>query len=98
MNDPKFVRLFTDALRSRAPTCESSSRVSVGAGDQIEVVEKPDHDVSVRDVFRIYTRDRDECGRLIAVPQMSAAWKRWARDMLQRVQGGAKDAATPGCC
>ncbi len=97
MNDPKFVRLFTDSLRSGA-YMRIVVEGEVGAGDQIEVIEKPEHDVSIRDVFRIYTRDRDECGRLIAVPQMSAAWKRWARDMLQRVQGGAKDAATPGCC
>ncbi len=62
----------------------------VGAGDAIEVVSKPAHDLTVRDVFRIYTRDRGECGRLLEVPQMSDAWKRWARDMLGR---GASRAA-----
>jgi len=53
----------------------------------------------VRDVFRIYTKDRDECGRLIEVPQMSAAWKRWARDFLAKREGKAADGASePGCC
>ena len=51
-------------------------------------------------MFRIYTRDRGERDRLIDVPQMSDAWKRWARDMLGRdvLKGGAKKAGAPGCC
>ncbi len=97
MNDPKFIRRFTEALRPGA-YMRIVKEGDVGAGDAIEVVEKPDHDLSVRDVFRIYTRDRDECQRLLAVPRMSEAWKRWAEDMLQRKHGGARDAATPGCC
>jgi MOSC domain-containing protein YiiM len=61
-------------------------------------VGRPEHDLTVRDVFRIYTRDRDECARLLAVPQMSRAWKRWAEDTLQRGKGAAKKVAEPGCC
>jgi MOSC domain-containing protein YiiM len=96
MNDPMFIRRFTQALRPG-----SYLRIvvegAIEAGDEIRVVSKPDHDLSIRDVFRIYTRDRDECARLISVPQMSDAWKRWARDMLARAEG-AKDPAEPGCC
>ena len=97
MNDPTFVRRFTEAIRP-GPYMRIVSEGDVGAGDAIEVVSKPDHDLSVRDVFRIYTRDRQECGRLIEVPQMSDAWKRWAREMLERVQRGANEARAPGCC
>ena len=96
MNDPKFVRLFTQALRP-GPYLRIVVEGDVGAGDEIRLVSRPDHDLSIRDVFRIYTKDRDECRRLIEVPQMSAAWKRWARDMLARVEG-AKGASAPGCC
>jgi MOSC domain-containing protein YiiM len=96
MNDPTFIRRFTEALRPGA-YMRIVKEGDVAAGDTIEVVEKPEHDLSVRDVFRIYTRDRDETGRLIAVAQMSAAWRRWAEDMLQR-RGGSKDATGPGCC
>ena len=71
MNDPTFVRRFTEALRP-GPYMRIVSEGDVRAGDAIEVVSKPEHDLSVRDVFRIYTRDRQECGRLIEVPQMSA--------------------------
>ena len=48
------------------------------------MVNKPDHDLTIRDVFRIYTRDRDEIGRLVAIPQMSDSWKRWAEGLLQK--------------
>jgi MOSC domain-containing protein YiiM len=86
MNDPKFVGRFTEALRPGA-YMRIVSAGDVGAGDAIEVVSKPDHDLSVRDVFRIYTRDRDECARVLEVPQMSEAWKRWARDIRARATG-----------
>jgi len=95
MNDPKFVGRFTAALRPGA-YMRIVKEGDVGAGDAIEVISKPAHDLSVRDVFRIYTKDRDECARLLEVPQMSDAWKRWARDTLTRSKG--KEAATPGCC
>jgi MOSC domain-containing protein YiiM len=97
MNDPTFIRRFTEALRP-GTYMRIVREGDVGAGDAIEVVSKPEHDLSVRDVFRIYTRDRGEVGRLLDVPQMSEAWKRWAREVLPKVQGGAKDAAAPGCC
>jgi MOSC domain-containing protein YiiM len=70
----------------------------VGAGDEIHVVDRPDHDLTIRDVFRIYTRDRDQVERLLAVPRMSDSWKRWANDWLQKAKGRAADSAGPGCC
>ena len=85
MNDPKFIRRFTEALRPGS-YLRIVTEGDVGAGDEIRVVSRPDHDLSIRDVFRIYTRDRDECGRLIDVPQMSEPWKRWARDMLAKTE------------
>jgi MOSC domain-containing protein YiiM len=97
MNDPGFVRVFTEALRPGA-YMRIVREGDVGAGDAIEIVSRPGHGLTVRDVFRIYTRDRGESGRLLEVPQMSEAWKRWARETLQRSRGAAGDASTPGCC
>ena len=77
MNDPTFIRRFTEALRPGA-YLRIVKEGDVGAGDAIEVVSKPDHGLSVRDVFRIYTRDRGEVARLIEVPQLSDAWRHWA--------------------
>ena len=87
MNDDTFPRRFSKALRPG-----SYLRIvvegDVGAGDEIRVVERPDHGLTIRDVFRIYTRDRHEVARLLAIPQLSAAWKGWAEHLVQTARGG----------
>src|SRR6266498_3679663 len=57
MNDPRFPRRFTEALRPGA-YLRIIVEGSLSAGDEIRVVERPNHDLTIRDVFRIYTRDR----------------------------------------
>ena len=83
MNDNMFPRRFTEALRPG-----SYLRIvvegDVGAGDEIHVLERPKHGVTIRDVFRIYTRDRDEVAMLLTVRQLSDSWKRWAVNWLQK--------------
>jgi MOSC domain-containing protein YiiM len=96
MNDPRFPRRFSDALRP-GTYLRLVVEGEVGAGDEIRVVERPDHDLTVRDVFRIYMHDRHEAGRLLAIPQMSKDWRSWANDFLQR-KGRSADARAPGCC
>ena len=83
MNDKLFPRRFTEALRP-GTYLRIVVEGDLSAGDTIRVVEKPDHDLTIRDVFRIYTRDRDEVARIIEVPQMSESWKRWARNWLRK--------------
>ncbi|HXN41875.1 MAG TPA: MOSC domain-containing protein, partial [Myxococcaceae bacterium] len=77
MQDNAFPRHFGEALRPG-----SYLRIivegDIGAEDRIRIVERPDHDVTIRDVFRIYLRDRNEVERLLAVPQLSERWRRWA--------------------
>jgi len=97
MNDNQFPRRFTEALRP-GTYLRIIAEGELGAGDNIRVVGKPDADLTVRDVFRIYTRDRHEAGRLLTAPRISEAWKRWARDFLQKARERPTDAAAPGCC
>ncbi|MFL5240722.1 MAG: MOSC domain-containing protein [Gemmataceae bacterium] len=97
MNDKTFTRRFTEALRPGA-YLRLIVEGSVGAGDEIRVVEKPDHGLTIRDVFRIYTHDRDEVPRLLTVPRMSESWKRWAVDWLDKNKSRPADVAEPGCC
>jgi MOSC domain-containing protein YiiM len=96
MNDKTFPRRFTEELRAGA-YLRIVVEGEVGAGDEVRVVESPGHKLTVRDVFRIYTRDRDEADWLLAVPQMSEAWKRWASDWLQKTKSRPPEAAEPGC-
>ena len=95
MNDKMFPRQFTEALRPGS-YLRLIVEGSLGAGDDIRVVERPAYDLTIRDVFRIYTRDHDEIPRLLTAPQMSGSWKRWANDWLAR--SSSTEAPEPGCC
>jgi len=97
MNDKMFPRQFTGALRPGS-YFRLIAEGSVEAGDEIRVVERPAHDLTIRDVFRIYTRDRDEVQRLLTVPRMSESWRRWAVDWLQKSKSQPTEMAEPGCC
>lgn len=82
MNDPLFPRYFADAMRPGAYLRIVAEGV-LGEGDLIRVVAKPDHDVKVVDVFRIYFRERDRAVRLLNVPALPESWKMWAREQMQ---------------
>ncbi len=78
MGDPKFPKRFMEALRPGA-YLRILTEGEVGAGDGIEIVERPDHDLTIRDVLRIYAFDHDQVERLVAVTQLSESWQAWAR-------------------
>jgi hypothetical protein len=69
-----------------------------GVPAEIRVVDRPDHGLTIRDVFRIDTRDREEVPRLLTGPRMSESWKRWAADWLQKRKSQPTEASDPGCC
>ena len=96
MNDQGFVRRFTEALRP-GTYLRIIVEGAVGAGDEIRIIERPDHELTIRDIFRIYTRDREEIGRLLAVPRISESWRKWAENFLKKAQE-REASASPGCC
>jgi MOSC domain-containing protein YiiM len=96
MNDQLFPRRFTEASRP-GTYLRTIIEGDVGAGDAIRVVGRPDHDVTIRDIFRIYTRDREEVERLLTIPRLSESWREWAENFLKTAQGRA-DSVAPGCC
>ena len=97
MNHKMFPRQFTEALRPGS-YLRLIVEGTVGAGDEIRIVERPPQGLTVRDVFRIYTRDRDEVQRLVTVPRMSESWKKWAVNWLQKSKSKPSEVAEPGCC
>jgi MOSC domain-containing protein YiiM len=97
MSDKLFPHRFTEALRPGA-LLRILVEGDVGAGDEIQVLERPDHDLTVRDVLRIYAFDRQEVGRLLAIPGMSESWRRWAEQYLQETKGRAAGTTDPACC
>ena len=95
MGDKHFPRLFTKAGRP-GTYLRIIAEGDLGAGDEIRVISRPDHTLSIGDVFRIYSRDRHEAGRLLSVTQLSDGWREWA---LQHVESatGPIEKPTPGC-
>jgi MOSC domain-containing protein YiiM len=88
MNDALFPRRFTEAMRPGA-YLRIIAEGDLTATDEIRILEKPNHDLTIRDVFRIFTRDRHEVERLLAIPRMSESWKKWAEALLQKHSGSA---------
>ena len=104
-DDRHFGAIDEDPLPERPSTEPRYTRLSpekrlrlAVLGDEIRVVGRPNQGLSVRDVFRIYSRDRQEAGRLLAVPGMSESWKAWAQALLRRAGSGTMSAPDPGCC
>ncbi len=97
MEDKLFPRRFTQVGRP-GTYLRIVLEGEVGAGDDIRVVEQPDHDLTIGDVFRIYTRDQDDAERLLSVPQMSLDWQRWAERLLEKRTARRGDPTAPGCC
>ena len=97
MDDKTFPRKFTEAMRP-GPYLRIIQEGEIGAGDVIKVVDRPDHGLSIRDVFRIYTQDRAEFKRILEVDKMSDDGKKWANDQLQKTETRNAKQAEPGCC
>jgi len=87
MDDPRFPRRFAEALRPGA-YLRIVVEGDVGAGDEIHVLERPDHELTIRDVLRIYAFDRNDVERLVTVAQLSERWRGWARHLLERASHG----------
>jgi MOSC domain-containing protein YiiM len=97
MNDPRFVGVFTQALRPGA-YLRILEEGDIGAGDEIRVVEEPATDLTVRDVLRIYIADRQEAARLLGDVRISEAWRNWATGVLRKAGEPPAPPAAPGCC
>ena len=82
LEDKLFPRRFAQSGRPGA-YLRIVTEGDVGAGDEVRVIDRPDHAVTVGDIFRIFTRDRHDAARLLTVPQMSLGWRRWAEDRLK---------------
>lgn len=78
MGDPHFVKHFGEATRPGA-YLRILEEGAITSGDQIEIVHRPGHELTVADVSRIYLRDHDEAYRLLAAPEIASHWHDWAR-------------------
>jgi MOSC domain-containing protein YiiM len=81
--DPGFVRSFTRAERS-GTYLGIAREGELGAGDEIRVVDRPAHGVTIADIWRIYHHDRASAASLLAAPELSTGWREWAEGQVAR--------------
>ena len=97
MSDDQFPRRFTEAARP-GTYLRIAQEGDLGAGDEVRVISRPEHDLTIGDVFRIFARDRAEASRLLAVSQLSSAWRAWAEQLVEKRTERSVDPTAPGCC
>ena len=66
----------------------------IGAGDEIEPIEKNQDDVKVSDITRLYTREKHNVAllrRAIEVETLPESWRGYFRDRLEKLTGASSD-------
>jgi MOSC domain-containing protein YiiM len=65
----------------------------VGAGDQIELIEKSEHSVRVSDITRLYVRDKhntDLLRRAVEVEALPKSWRDYFQHQLEKLTDSSK--------
>ncbi len=78
-----FVRRFAKALRLGA-YMRVIEPGELAAGDPIEVVERPEHGVTIEILGRILFGDRSPAPQALERPALSAEWRDWSRSAPRR--------------
>jgi MOSC domain-containing protein YiiM len=78
MNDPEFPKRFAAAGRPGA-YLRVVREGDVGTGDQVRVVTRPTHDITVGEVADVYHHDHSRVDRLLMAPELTESWQVWAR-------------------
>jgi MOSC domain-containing protein YiiM len=76
-SDPSMPRRFARAGRPGA-YLGIVEEGEISPGDQVEIVERPDHAVTVALVAQVFLFDHDRAGELLAAPSLPASWRDWA--------------------
>lgn len=77
MNDMRFVKRFGHALRPGA-YLRIVEPGTVASGDAVDVLNRPAHGVTTRDVSRIFFFERERAPELLGVSELAATWHAWA--------------------
>ena len=83
MGERGWVRRFTERGRTGAYLAVVEPGV-VGAGDAVEVLDRPGHGITVPEVFRAFTGDDGEAERVLAAGILGEEDHRWLEQRLAR--------------
>jgi MOSC domain-containing protein YiiM len=77
--DPRMLKRFAAARRPGA-YLRIIEEGELAAGDAVEIVERPGHDLTIAAFAHAYLEDRAALTRLLEVPAVSEAWQGWVRE------------------
>ena len=75
---PTLIKEFTDARRS-GTYLRIIKEGEISAGDEIKVISKPDHKISVLDIFEAKAGAREKIQEIVKVSELSAKYLEWAK-------------------
>jgi MOSC domain-containing protein YiiM len=78
-SDPFLPRRFARAGRPGAYLAIIEPG-TVSAGDRVEIVDRPGHDVTVAHVAHVFLHDHDRRHELLAATALPADWRAWASE------------------
>jgi MOSC domain-containing protein YiiM len=83
MEDPKFIKRFSQAGRPGA-YFRIIEEGELEAGDEIEIVERPDHHVTIGLFATAYEHDRSLLPQLLDAPALPQEWRDWIEENAPR--------------
>jgi MOSC domain-containing protein YiiM len=81
MEDPRFVKRFAKARRPGSYLRVIEAGV-IAAGDDVAVIQRPEHGVTVRMVATAYLDDHSLAARILDAPELPEGWRSWAQGRL----------------
>ncbi|MBJ7348716.1 MAG: MOSC domain-containing protein [Thermoleophilaceae bacterium] len=83
MDDPGFLKQFAKALRPGA-YLRIVEAGELGAGDAVEIVERPGHEATIELFARAYLEDRQLIPQVLAAQALSDSWHDWFSEQLAK--------------
>ena len=77
---PTLIKDFTDARRSGAYLRIIKEGV-ITAGDELLVIKKPEHGITIRDIFEAKAGERAKINQLKMVDELSEKYKEWLKKL-----------------
>jgi MOSC domain-containing protein YiiM len=74
-DDPKMLKRFA-AARRPGTYLRIAEEGKLQAGDYVEVISRPDHDLTIAAFAHAFLGDRSQLGRLL-IPEVSQEWREW---------------------
>jgi MOSC domain-containing protein YiiM len=78
---PTLIKEFTDARRS-GTYLRIIQEGEIKAGDSIEVISKPEHQVTILDIFSAKAGDRSKIQEIAKVTELSEKYRSWVGNLI----------------